>query len=131
MKKKILKNKKGFTLIEIIAVLVILGILAAIAIPKYISLQQDAAQKSADAAITEGVSQVNLFAVKYILQQNTAPTNLAGLVTVGLVNPYTEGDWTIDFADTDPAGSIKIDVTGKAGTNVVGTTKTKTIPLPQ
>jgi prepilin-type N-terminal cleavage/methylation domain-containing protein len=33
MKKGLLKNQKGFTLIEIIAVLVILGIPAAIAVP--------------------------------------------------------------------------------------------------
>ena len=34
MKKGTLRNQKGFTLIEIIAVLVILGILAAVAIPR-------------------------------------------------------------------------------------------------
>ena len=33
------RNQKGFTLIEIIAVLVILGVLAAVAIPKYQDLK--------------------------------------------------------------------------------------------
>jgi MSHA pilin protein MshA len=39
-------NQKGFTLIEIIAILVILGILAAVAMPKFLGLQKDA-RKSA------------------------------------------------------------------------------------
>ncbi len=54
------RNQKGFTLIEIIAVLVILGILAAIAIPKYLDMQADAKNKAVAGAVSSLISAASM-----------------------------------------------------------------------
>jgi prepilin-type N-terminal cleavage/methylation domain-containing protein len=51
--QKILRNQKGLTFVEIIAVLIILGILATMAVPRYIDLEDNSKQRAIDAAISE------------------------------------------------------------------------------
>jgi len=127
-KNRILNNQKGFTLIEIISVLVLLGILAAVAVPKFINLQTEAATKAADAAVAEGVAQVNLYTAKYILINSTVPTKLADLTEL---TTYEVGDFTITFAvGTDGDGFIKITALGKDGTSVGGASATRDVALP-
>jgi len=49
--EKLTRNQKGFTLIEVVAVLVILGVIAATALPKYLDMGREAIMKVASTAI--------------------------------------------------------------------------------
>ena len=52
------KKQMGFTLIEIVMVLVLLGILSAVAVPKYFDLREQAEQRALDATAAELQSRI-------------------------------------------------------------------------
>ena len=55
-----IRDQRGFTLIEIIMVIVLLGIIAAIAIPKYIDLRTEAADATAGGIVGAIVSSASI-----------------------------------------------------------------------
>ncbi len=86
-----MRNEKGFTLIEIIAVLVILGILAAVAVPRYMDVAAQAKISAAKAEVAEMKSSLNMAYAKYFMSNSSMPTDGAQVIT------------TAGFTDNTPA----------------------------
>jgi|GEM_PF-716314 len=61
-------DKKGFTLIEIMAVLAILGIITTIALPRYFDLIEDSRLKAVQSALAEGRARVTSWGSLQYLQ---------------------------------------------------------------
>ncbi len=105
----IVSNKSGFTLIEIVAVLVIMSILAAVAIPKFFNMQERARKKAIYTATSELKTRVNQHFGEQLLDGTALAEITYEQADIGM---YLSADFLIENWDytTDPS-IITFDIT--------------------
>lgn len=127
--KKDRKKEAGFTLIEIIAVLVILGVLAAVAVPRYYDMQTQARLRAVESGGAEMQARINqIFAQR--LMAGTACATAAVVAAADIDDAdATIGGWNVTSGTWPTAAdtSAAIVITSAVDTTITGSV---TIRLP-
>ena len=112
--KKVTQSTKGFTLVEIMIVVVIIGLLAAMAIPAF----QKVRQSSQDKAVLNNARQLSAAADQYFLENGVstvASNNLVGSDKyVKAINTVAGETYPTNFTQ-----GITITISGVAGSRTV------------
>ena len=109
-----MNNKKGFTLIELIMVTIILGILAAVAIPRYMSTVTKAEEAAEDAVVSAILAGLESYATEQLMAdgRRSWPANpfegvsdaVSGVQVTGYTTdnavPDADGEWTYQTSGT-------------------------------
>jgi type IV pilus assembly protein PilA len=109
-RNKVIRSNKGFTLVEIMIVVAIIGLLAALAIPAF----QKVRASSQDKAVLNNMRQIGAAADQYFMEFGTNTVDLASLVGSSC---YVKALYTV-ANETYPLvyrPGITITVTGIAG----------------
>lgn len=99
---KIMKREQGFTLIELIVVIAIIGILAAVAVPAFINVVDNAQQANVDAVEGTMRSAAVMYAANELIEGRGYTYPLTNVFTIalmtedGVINDWTDtgGVWT-------------------------------------
>jgi prepilin-type N-terminal cleavage/methylation domain-containing protein len=97
-------KKKGFTLIEVLIVIIIIGILAAIALPQYVSTLEKARSAEALGALGSMRSAMDRYWYEQISQNGYV--TLTSLDSLDVEIDQTK--WTYTFSDRTPVGSVNL-----------------------
>jgi general secretion pathway protein G len=96
------RNSRGFTLVEILIVVIILGILAAIVIPQFTNASNDARNNSVASTLQTMRGQIELFKIQHgdlppaqtaltvVLTGKTNAADLTTVVATGTLGPYVQ-----------------------------------------
>ncbi len=99
-----MRNNKGFTLIELIMVTIILGILAAVAIPRYMTTVAKAEAAAEDAVISSILAGLEVHATEQLMEngRRSWPDNPFVVVTLpsghttDITDADVDGEWTFN-----------------------------------
>ncbi|MBT3377125.1 MAG: prepilin-type N-terminal cleavage/methylation domain-containing protein [Lentisphaerae bacterium] len=127
--KRVIK-KQAFTLVEIIAVLVIIGIMAAVAAPKFVSMAAEARNKAALAGVAEAKASLAVAYAKAYLSNSGQPTRAQVYTASGMAaGDVTFGDVVVTLADHANGDDVTVTTKSVSGT-AVGTPVASTWELP-
>ena len=96
---KFMKSKKGFTLVELMIVVVIMAILVAVAVPIFSAVTKNARIKTCEANRREIVSQLNNYAMGSVDGEQHTHTGAA--VTIAIPNSGEPTNNATSFISTD------------------------------
>lgn len=115
----ILSKSDGFTMVELIAVLLILGVLMAVAIPKYLDLMEYSKEKAAEVQLTQVKSDLNLAWGKNMLLNNGSISSVTPVLSsLGYLSGVessigSEPDiWKVTLTGADTAVIISVNARG-------------------
>ena len=117
-------RKRGFTLVELMVVIVIVALLAAIAVPLYTNYVKDARRSEGAGALAAVAT-----AQQTYYQRNGAYANALANLNVDLTDVLA--NWTVANPSliTGPPPGFSVVATGKTGTPFAGLTVTMTYNL--
>lgn len=105
--RKMLKKQEGFTLVELMVAVVILGILAGVGVQQYGRIQRDAKIAAHNANVRIITNAANM----YIMMYDQAPASVEALAPEFLQEPVPTPPEGLNYGDVEDSSKYTLDVT--------------------